>query len=412
VRAGVAPDHQNTKRVTRLFDRVSGHRHFRFYLNVEVGEHLGHADLLAHHHAVLYAVGAPDDRRLDIDGMGLPGTGTATELVAWINGHPDFTGLPVDLGHERAVIIGNGNVALDVARVLTADPDDLARTDISDHALEALRRSAVREVVIAARRGPAHSAFTLPELIGLTGASEVVLDAADHQRVENDLASVSDPLTKNKLEILSKLGDGSAPVSRPRIRLAYQLTPERVLGERRATGVEFSVTGTDEARRLEAGLVLTSIGYRGKAIRDLPFDESAAVVPNEGGRVVDPGSGLPVPGAYVAGWIKRGPTGFIGTNKSCSVQTVHALVDDFNAGRLTDPEAKPEALDRLVRARRPAAVDSAGWRAIDAAEIQRGRKDGRPRNKFTAVDDMLAAAGAAQPAPRMRRRLLARLRDS
>jgi ferredoxin--NADP+ reductase len=250
VRAGVAPDHQNTKRVTRLFDRVSGHRHFRFYLNVEVGEHLGHADLLAHHHAVLYAVGAPDDRRLDIDGMGLPGTGTATELVAWINGHPDFTGLPVDLGHERAVIIGNGNVALDVARVLTADADDLARTDISDHALEALRRSAVREVVIAARRGPAHSAFTLPELIGLTGASEVVLDAADHQRVENDLASVSDPLTKNKLEILSKLGDGSAPVSRPRIRLAYQLTPERVLGERRATGVEFSVTGTDEARRL------------------------------------------------------------------------------------------------------------------------------------------------------------------
>jgi ferredoxin--NADP+ reductase len=158
--------------------------------------------------------------------------------------------------------------------------------------------------------------------------------------------------------------------------------------------------------------VLTSIGYRGKAIRDLPFDESAAVVPNEGGRVVDPGSGLPVPGAYVAGWIKRGPTGFIGTNKSCSVQTVHALVDDFNAGRLTDPEAKPEALDRLVRARRPAAVDSAGWRAIDAAEIQRGRKDGRPRNKFTAVDDMLAAAGAAQPAPPMRRRLLARLRDS
>jgi ferredoxin/flavodoxin---NADP+ reductase len=286
VRAGVAPDHQNTKQVTKLFDRVSGHRHFRFYLNVEIGKHLRHADLLAHHHAVLYAVGAPDDRRLDIEGMALPGTGTATELVAWINGHPDFTDLPVDLGNERAVIIGNGNVALDVARVLTADPEDLARTDISDHALEALRRSAVREVVIAARRGPAHSAFTLPELIGLTGTSEVVLDAADHERVASDLASVVDPLTKSKLEILSKLGDGSAPVSRPRIRLAYQLTPERVLGERRATGVQFSVTGTEEAHRLGAGLVLTSIGYRGKAIRDLPFDESAAVVPNNDGRVV------------------------------------------------------------------------------------------------------------------------------
>jgi ferredoxin--NADP+ reductase len=410
VRAGVAPDHQNTKKVTRLFDRVSGHRRFRFYLNVEIGKHLSHADLLAHHHAVLYAVGAPDDRRLDIDGMGLPGTGTATELVAWINGHPDFTDLPVDLGHERVVIIGNGNVALDVARVLTADPDDLARTDISDRALEALRRSAVREAVIAARRGPAHSAFTLPELIGLTGASEVVLDAADHQRVASDLATASDALTKRKLEILSKLGDGSVPASRPRVRLAYQLTPMRVLGQQRAAGVEFSVTGTDEVRPLEAGLVLTSIGYRGKLIRDLPFDESAAVVPNDGGRVVEPVSGEPVPGAYVAGWIKRGPTGFIGTNKSCSFQTVQALVADFNAGRLTDPVARPEALVQLVHERQPDVVDSVGWRAIDTAEITRGSHDGRPRKKFTDVAEMLAAVATAQPAPPRRRRLLARLR--
>ncbi|SPM30853.1 FAD-dependent oxidoreductase [Mycobacterium terramassiliense] len=410
VRAGVAPDHQNTKRVTRLFDRISGHRHFRFYLNVEIGRHLSHADLLAHHHAVIYAVGAPDDRRLGIDGMGLPGTGTATELVAWLNGHPEFTSLPVDLDHERVVIIGNGNVALDVARVLTADPDDLARTDISDHALEVLRRSAVREVVIAARRGPAHSAFTLPELIGLTGASDVVLDAGDHRRVAGDLAAVSDRLTQTKLQILSTLGDDSSSPSRRRIRLAYELTPQRVLGERRATGVEFTVTGTDEAHRLEAGLVLTSIGYRGKAIRGLPFDESAAVVPNDSGRVTDPGSGRPVPGAYVAGWIKRGPTGFIGTNKSCSLQTVHALVADFNAGSLTDPAAPPGALDDLVRARQPDVVGSAGWRAIDAAEIERGSRDGRPRNKFTDVADMLAVAVAvAAPAPPRRRRLLARL---
>src|SRR5271165_1843654 len=196
VRAGVAPDHQNTKGVTRFFDRVSRHRRFRFYLNVEIGRHLSHADLLAHHHAVLYAVGAPDDRRLDIDGMGLPGTGTATDLVAWINGHPDFSDLPVDLSHERAVIIGNGNVALDVARILTSDPDGLARTDISDHALEVLRGSAVREVVIAARRGPAQSAFTLPELIGLTRTRDVVLDTDDHKLVESDLATVSDGLTR------------------------------------------------------------------------------------------------------------------------------------------------------------------------------------------------------------------------
>ncbi len=408
VRAGVAPDHQSTKRVTRLFDRVAGHRRFRFYLNVEIGKHLSHADLLAHHHAVLYAVGAPDDRRLDIGGMGLPGTGTATELVAWINGQPDFTDLPVDLSHERVVIIGNGNVALDVARVLTADPDDLARTDISDHALEALRGSAVREVVIAARRGPAHSAFTLPELIGLTGASDVVLNADDHSLVESALATVSDSLTRSKLEILSKLGDALRPPGRrPRIRLAYQLTPARMLGQQRVSGVEFSVTGTDEVRRLDAGLVLTSIGYRGKPIRDLPFDEAAAVVPNEGGRVVDPGCGRPVRGAYVAGWIKRGPTGFIGTNKSCSLQTVAALVADFNAGKLADPVAKPAALDKLVRARRPDVVDSAGWRAVDAAEIARGSVDGRPRNKFTDIADMLAAA-ATPPLPR--RRLAARLK--
>ncbi len=409
VRAGVAPDHQNTKRVTRLFDRVAGNRRFRFYLNVEVGAHVSHADLMEHHHAVLYAVGAPDDRRLGIDGMGLPGTGTATELVAWINGHPDFTQLPVDLGHERAVIIGNGNVALDVARVLTADPDDLAGTDISDHALQAFRDSAVREVVIAARRGPANSAFTLPELIGLTGGSEVVLDAADHELVARDLATVTDALARSKLEILAKLGDGSAPASRPRIRFAYRLTPVRILGADRAAGVEFAVTGTEEVRRLDAGLVLTSIGYRGKAIAGLPFDESAGLVPNEEGRVVDRACGRPVSGAYVAGWIKRGPTGFIGTNKSCSLQTVQALVADFNAGRLTDPVAKPQALDELVRARQPEAVGSAGWRAIDAAEIARGGCDGRPRNKFTDVAGMLAVAATAQPAPPLRRRLLDRL---
>ena len=410
VRAGVAPDHQNTKRVTRLFDQVAAHRRFRFFLNVEIGRHLSHADLLAHHHAVLYAVGAPDDRRLDIDGMGLPGTGTATELVAWMNGHPDFTNLPVDLSHERVVSIGNGNVALDVARVLTSDPDDLARTDISDRALETFRGSAVREVVIAARRGPAESAFTLPELVGLTATSDVVIDAGDHQLVLADLATVSDTLTREKLEILSKLGDGSVPASRPRIRFAYQLTPRRLSGEERVTSVEFSVTGTEEMHRLDAGLVLTSIGYRGKAIRDLPFDQSAAVVPNDGGRVVDPETARPVAGAYVAGWIKRGPTGFIGTNKSCSFQTVQALVADFNDGKLADPLAKPGALATLVHTRQPAVVDSAGWRAINAAEIARGRDDGRPRNKFTDVADMLAAAATAQSAPPLRSRLLERLR--
>ena len=410
VRAGVAPDHQSTKRVTRLFDGIAGRRGFRFYLNVEVGTHLAHDELLAHHHAVVYAVGAPNDRRLDIDGMGLPGTRTATEVVAWINGHPEYTDLPVDLGHERVVVIGNGNVAFDVARILTTDPDALARTDISDHALAALRASRVTEVVIAARRGPAQSAFTLPELIGLTSTCEVVLHAADHDLVVRDLAEASDPLTRNKLEILSRLGDASTPVTRPRIRLAYRLTPNRVVGDGRAEGVEFTATGADEVRRLSAGLVLTSIGYRGKPIRGLPFDESAAVVPNDGGRVVEPSTGTPVRGSYVAGWIKRGPTGFIGTNKSCAAETVHSLVADYNRGLLADPEdgrAKPAALDKLVRSRQPAVVDADGWKAIDAAEIARGGED-RPRDKFTVIADMLAAGAA--PTPSVRQRLLAGLR--
>ncbi|MEI6253438.1 MAG: FAD-dependent oxidoreductase [Mycobacteriaceae bacterium] len=392
VRAGVAPDHQSTKGVTRLFDWISRRPGFGFYLNVEVGQHISYSELLEHHHAVIYAVGSPDERRLDVDGMGITGTGSATETVAWINGHPRFADREIDLSHPRVVVIGNGNVALDVARVLTADPEELAATDISEAALRALRDSAVREVVVAARRGPAGSAFTRPELIGLTGTTEVVLDAGDRALAEQDLAHATDPVVRNKLQILAGLPDAATPSDRPRIRLAYRLTPQRIVGEQRVSGVEFHRTGTGEPVTLDAGLVLTSIGYRGKPIAGLPFDESAAVVPNHAGRVIDPAAARPVPGAYVAGWIKRGPNGFIGTNKSCSMETVAALVDDFNAGLLTDPAGRPAALRRLVLDRRPEAVDAAGWQAIDAAEIARGQAAGRPRVKFTAVADMLEVA--------------------
>ena len=220
-------------------------------------------------------------------------------------------------------------------------------------------------------------------------------------------------MTRQKLEILSKLGDASTPAgptARPRIRLAYNLTPQRISGQQRASGMEFVVTGTDEVQTIEAGLVLTSIGYHGKAIKDLPFDDKAGVVPNDGGRVVDPDSDQPVDGAYVAGWIKRGPTGFIGTNKSCAVQTVQRLVDDYNAGLLSNPIGKPSALDKLVRERQPDVVDAAGWRAIDAAEVARGESNDRPRNKFTSIADMLDVAAAA-PTPPLHRRLADRLRE-
>ncbi|MFZ0833486.1 MAG: FAD-dependent oxidoreductase [Mycobacterium sp.] len=389
VRAGVAPDHQSTKRVTRLFDRVTRHRGLAFYLNVTVGEHVSHDELLHHHHAVIYAVGASADRRLDIDGFGIPGTATATEFVAWVNAHPDCPDLALPLDRERVVIVGNGNVALDVARILTADPKELAATDISRVALAALRDGKVREVVVAARRGPAHSAFTLPEIIGLTSASRVVLSAEDHALVRADLADCVDRTTRAKLELLASLDVHDQGADTAVIRLAYRLTPSRVLGDRRAAGIEFTVTGSEGTRELEAGLVLSSIGYRGRPVPGLPFDHDAAVVPNRGGRVVTPASGLPVPGSYLAGWIKRGPTGFIGTNKSCAQETVNALVDDYNNGLLAGPAAGQRGLDRLVRARQREVVDLERWQAIDRAEVARGRADGRPRDKFTSIDEML-----------------------
>ena len=404
VRAGVAPDHQNTKSITRLFDRISRQRGFDYYLNVEVGQHISHEELLRYHHGVLYAVGAAGDRTLDINGMGLPGTGSATDMVAWINGHPRFADRTVELDHQRVVIIGNGNVALDVARILTSSPEHLAQTDISDTALATLRNSAVREVVIAARRDPVDSAFTLPELLGLCSSAQVVLDPADRALVILDLETAHDPVTMTKLRILAELPDGGISPGSPRIRLAYRLTPRRILGHDRARGVEFIRTGTAETTELEAGQVLTSIGYRGAPVTGLPFDETAAVVPNCNGRVIDPATGDPLVGAYVAGWIKRGPTGFIGTNKSCAMETVASLVDDFNAYRLDDPQAPPTALEELIRVRQPHFVDAAGWSAIDAAEIARGQLVGRPRVKFTSVPDMLAAAGRAETQPHVPQR--------
>lgn len=404
VRAGVAPDHQSTKSITRLFDKVSSQSGFSYYLNVEVGQHVSHAELLEHHHAVLYAVGAPGDRRLDIDGMGMPGTGSAIDFMAWINGYPGSAGPIAGTIEDPVVIIGNGNVALDVARILTSDPDGLAHTDIADAALKVLQHRAVREVVVAARRDPRDSAFTLPELIGLTSTANVVLAAADHELVRRDLEATDDPVTHAKLAILAGLPDAGAPTTGSRIRLAYRLTPRRIIGADRVRRIEFTRTGTDAAVGLDAGWVLSAIGNRGAPVPGLPFDEAAAVVPNRAGRVIDPATGRPVTGAYVAGWIKRGPTGFIGTNKSCAMQTVATLVEDFNDGLLNDPRERPAALESLVRARQPDVVDVAGWRLIDAVETDRGEALGRPRVKFTAVTEMLAVAAEARSHPKARLR--------
>ncbi|EYT81285.1 ferredoxin [Streptomyces sp. Tu 6176] len=388
-RAGVAPDHQDTKQVTRLFGAIESQPGFRYRLGVEVGTDLTHADLLAEHHAVLYAVGAATDRRLGIEGEDLRGSVSATDFVGWYNGHPDRAHDDHPLDTERAVVIGNGNVALDVARILTADPGTLARTDISDRALAALRAGRVREVVLLGRRGPAQAAFTVPELLALSALKDVDV-------LVEGWPDGLDPDTSEKTRLLADLAARTPAGGRRRIVLRFLTSPVRLTGDTSVRALEITPTelyededGTVRARptggdtqTLETGLVLRSVGYRARPVPGLPFDEASATVPHEHGRVG--------PGVYVAGWIKRGPTGFIGTNKTCAQETVASLLDDFAAGRLTGPA-------RVVRTRTQA-LDLDAWRAIDRAERAAGEAQGRPRVKFTDAESLLGAARAARTA--------------
>lgn len=401
VRAGVAPDHPDTRTITRLFGQIEDLPGFSYALGVDVGTDVSHDQLAASHHAVLYATGASLDRRLGIDGEDLPGSVTATEFVAWYNGHPDQAGARFDLSHEKAVVVGNGNVALDVARVLLSDPDRLARTDIADHALTALRESAVREVVLLARRGAAQSAFTLPELMGLIEHDDIDL-VVDGDLVDELAAGTDDPMTRLKVDALRALPE---PSRGRRLLLRYQSAPVRLVGADAVEGIEVAATrlvgepgavraeATDDTEVIETGLVLRSIGYRGRPVDGLPFDDRRAVVPNTAGRVEA------MAGTYVAGWIKRGPTGFIGTNKTDATETVDRLVEDFNAGLLPDP-SDPRPVHRIVREAGAQVVDRDAWRRIDVLEQRRGLAEGRPRVRFTRLDDMWAAAQK----PRSRRR--------
>ncbi|MGW6702180.1 FAD-dependent oxidoreductase [Nocardia sp. NPDC055049] len=412
VRAGVAPDHPGTKTVTQLFDSAFRGDSVGFHLNVEVGEHISHAELMDHHHAVLYAVGASSDRRMGVPGEDLPGSHSATEFVAWYNGHPDYADRVFDLSGPRAVIVGNGNVALDVARVLTVSPDELAGTDIADHALAALRESNIREVVLLGRRGPLQAAYTSPEFMALRhldgvdviiDEAELVLDPVDHAALDHPDAGPSPRLKYALAEEYSR--DPATPENK-RIVFRYLTSPIEIHGGERVESLEFArnelidrdgqrvARATDQTERVETGLVLRSIGYRGVAVADLPFDEALGVVPNEHGRVIG-ADGCPVEGVYVSGWIKRGPRGVIGSNRVDSAETVEHLVADFVAGRLTAPTGDRAALTALVNERQPDVVDRAGWKAIDQAERSAGAATGRPRVKFTDHADLLDAARTA-----------------
>ncbi|TAM84450.1 MAG: 4Fe-4S dicluster domain-containing protein [Jatrophihabitans sp.] len=317
-RYGVAPDHRETRAITALFDRIAADPRFRLRTGVEVGRDLTHEELVRRYDAVIYAVGAATDRRLGVPGESLTGCVPATDFVAWYNGHPDAAGVRHDLSGDRAVVVGNGNVAIDVARILTADPRSLAATSVAPAALAALRASRIEEVVLLARRGPEHSAFTVPALIDLiaTPGLQVVVDG---ELAGTDGVGADPFAAAHKLRLLRDLAPASSPRDgRRRVVLRYGAAPRRILGEDRVTGVACG------EQVIDCGLVLTAIGYRGVPVPGLPFDEATGTVPHERGRVA--------PGVYVAGWIERGPRGFLGTNRTCSRETVRRLLEDIGAG--------------------------------------------------------------------------------
>ncbi|GGK62693.1 putative ferredoxin/ferredoxin--NADP reductase [Nocardia camponoti] len=360
-RLGVAPDHTHTRKVANLFDVMSSQDDFGSYLDIEVGKHVSHSELLDHFDGVIYAVGASSDRKLGIPGEGTPGSVSATDFVAWYNGHPDHADDTFDLNQKRVVIVGNGNVALDVARILTIDPATLSATDIAPYALKALRESKIEEVVILGRRGPAESAFTVPEFVGLLASD---IDIA----IEGELPAVTPELpfkVEQKLRLLHSVA--SRPFGeRKRIVFRYLSSPVEIVGSDAVTGVRVernelvtdadgntSAVATGETELLETGVVLASVGYRGVPTPGLPFDDTRGVIPNDKGRVLESAGGAVFPGTYVTGWIKRGPNGFIGTNKSCAQETVQQLADDFNNGVLRKPVRTAAEFDQLVRLRRP-----------------------------------------------------------
>jgi ferredoxin/flavodoxin---NADP+ reductase len=411
VRGGVAPDHPNIKAVSRVYEKTAAHPEFRFFGNVEVGGDLSHEDLASRYHAVMYAVGAQTDRRMGIPGEDLEGSWAATEFVAWYNGHPDYCDLEFDLSCKTAVVVGNGNVAADVARMLALTREELACTDVADHALDVLADNQIEEIVVLGRRGPAQAAFTNPELLELgemTDADvyvdprDVELDPLSKEWLEGD---ESDITSRKNVEILTGYSERKPEGKSKRIVLRFLVSPVEIAGEGRVESVtvrrnrlERDEAGalrprsTDETETFPAGIVFRSIGYQGLPIEGLPFDERRATVPHESGRVTAE-DGRPLPGVYVVGWIKRGPTGIIGTNKRDAQETVDSVLEDLEAGRLPQPEDPDrDSLEALLSERKPDHVTYEGWQAIDRLEREKGEPQGRPRVKLAKFEELLEAA--------------------
>jgi ferredoxin--NADP+ reductase len=423
VRSGVAPDHPKIKSVTRVYEKTAAHPRFRYFGNVTFGEHVSREDLLAHYHAIVYATGSPSDRPLGIPGEDLPGSHAATDFVGWYNGHPDQTDLEIDLlCTERAVVIGNGNVALDVARMLVLAPAELAPTDTADHALEILAKSTVREVVVVGRRGPAQAAFTNPELLELGELSEVdvIVDPAELERALAlaDPAAEANATSRRNVEILRGYASRPPAGHAKRVTLRFLLSPVALLADERGRLGEVELVrnelvateggglrahATEQSETIAAGLLFRAIGYRGIPLPGVPFDERSGVIPNEGGRVLDPTTGKPSGAEYVVGWIKRGPTGVIGTNKKDAQETVDAIFADLlpageGVGAVHVPQTPdPDAVESLLRERQPDLITYEGWGEIDRHERALGEPAGRPRVKLTRIEEMLRVAASQSP---------------
>jgi len=412
VRAGVAPDHQKIKSVTKAFDHIASHPNYRFFGYVEFGKELRLDDLKRHYHQILFATGAQTDRRMDIPGEDLQGSFPATEFVAWYNGHPDYRDYTFDLSQEHAAVVGVGNVAIDVARILCLSPDELAATDIADYALDALRKSHIKEVFLLGRRGPAQAAFTNPEIkeVGELADADVLVRPDEAQLDPLSQAQVDesqDRTLRKKVELLQSYAQRN-PTGKPRkLHIRFLVSPvelfgdgvDQVVGMRLVKNTLYATeSGTlrpkhiDQFEELKVGLVFRSVGYRGVALPDVPFYDRWGVILNEKGRVIDPESRQPVVGLYTSGWIKRGPSGVIGTNKPDSVETVNCMLEDLaNGAILNPPQPDPASVEKLVCERQPKYFSYNDWRRIDEIEISRGKAEGRPRVKFTRVEDMLKA---------------------
>lgn len=413
VRSGVAPDHPRLKEATGVYRHIAEHPQLRYFGNVVVGRDITVTELRESCHAVVLACGAQSDRTMDIPGEALPGSHAATEFVGWYNGHPDYRDRVFDLSGTTAVIVGHGNVAVDVCRILAKTVDELRHTDIAAHALEALAESRIRDIVMIGRRGPAQAKFTHPELreLGTLADCDPAVDPRDLELDAASRAAFADRSNRAALksyQVLQEFAARGAPVLRRRCRIAFLKTPVALRGGDRVERVVLmknrlagdparpTAEATGDTEELACSIVFRSIGYRGVAMPGVPFDARAGVVPSRDGRVTD--DGAVVPGLYVTGWIKRGPSGIIGTNRADSVQTVDALLTDLaRSGVPARPDA--DVVAALLKARGVRVVNWADWQKIDAAEVGRGAPAGKPREKFTRLSEMLEVLARGDDAP-------------